>query len=182
MPENSNVVDTEKPVSTGTIAVAPNIARMRCAPRPSIAGRRRRSSERTTSPGRTDRVAVESPDAVEPLAHDALHGSRAAAGPAARAGVGPACAHDTATRTRVRRGNGGTRVVGARWVRAAAADAWSGGDRGGGVLVELDQVVGGIDQPPLRRQADLLRRRKRSQRRLNFVLAKTGSIMVWRRA
>src|SRR4051794_5531391 len=26
----------------------------------------------------------------------------------------------------------------------------SGGDRGGGVLVELEQVVGGVDQPPLR--------------------------------
>ena len=30
------------------------------------------------------------------------------------------------------------------------------------------------------RQADLPRRKKRSQRRLNFVWAKTGSIIVWR--
>jgi hypothetical protein len=30
--------------------------------------------------------------------------------------------------------------------------------------------------------ADLPRRKKRSQRRLNFVWANTGSIMVWRRA
>jgi hypothetical protein len=30
------------------------------------------------------------------------------------------------------------------------------------------------------RQADLPRRRKRSQRRLNLVLAKTGSTIVWR--
>jgi hypothetical protein len=48
------------------------------------------------------------------------------------------------------------------------------------VLVELQEVVGGGISRHSERAADLPRRWKRSIRRLNFVLAKTGSIMALR--
>ena len=55
MPEQKIVVVTGKPVSTGTSAVAPNMARMCCPPSPSIYGMFSRSSGRTTAPGSTVR-------------------------------------------------------------------------------------------------------------------------------
>ena len=55
MPEKKIVVVTGKPVSTGTSAVAPNMARMCWPPRPSMFGMSRRSFGLTTAPGATVR-------------------------------------------------------------------------------------------------------------------------------
>ncbi len=63
MPEKKIVVVTGNPVSTGTSAVAPNIARMCWPPSPSMYGMRSRSFVRTTSPGATVRP---SPWIVQP--------------------------------------------------------------------------------------------------------------------
>src|SRR5687767_4676709 len=60
--------------------------------------------------------------------------------------------------------------------------ALSGARCGCQVRVELEQVVGSDHEPPFERAADLPRGWKRSIRRLNFVCAKTGSIMPWRLA
>ena len=72
MPEKKIVVLTGKPVSTGTSAVAPNIARMCCPPRPSMFGMFSRSSGRTTAPGSTVRPSpwifqtLPRPDPISP--------------------------------------------------------------------------------------------------------------------
>ena len=55
MPENSSVVETGKPVSTGTRNVAPNIAMTCCTPIAMVAPQARRSSGLTTLPGATVR-------------------------------------------------------------------------------------------------------------------------------
>src|SRR5690606_40192207 len=52
-PENSRVVGTGKPVSTGTRNVAPNIATTCCTPTAIVAGQLRRSPGPTTLPGAT---------------------------------------------------------------------------------------------------------------------------------
>ena len=54
-PENSSVVDTGNPVSTGTRNVAPNIAMTCCMPIAIVAPQLRRSPGATTAPGATVR-------------------------------------------------------------------------------------------------------------------------------
>jgi hypothetical protein len=63
-----------------------------------------------------------------------------------------------------------------------SASPVSGGDGADEpVLMELSEVVGGGDEPPFRPAGGSARRRNRSMRRLNFVSAKTGSIIAGRR-
>ena len=70
MPEKKIVVVTGKPVSTGTSAVAPNIARMCWPPRPSMFGMSSRSFGLTTAPGCDGPpVTVELPHPVDSRTH-----------------------------------------------------------------------------------------------------------------
>ncbi len=55
MPEKKIVVLGGKPIRTGTMNVAPNIASTCWAPRPMVCGQARRSSGATTSVGPTFR-------------------------------------------------------------------------------------------------------------------------------
>jgi len=49
-----------------------------------------------------------------------------------------------------------------------------------GVAVELEEVVGGGDEPRFGSDGAAALRMKRFMPRLNFICAKTGSIIAWR--